>query len=107
MSSILSSSVSYRVRVLPAQHELEVQMSLEGRVAEGVVRLEPWDRDRSIASLGRSARRHFAERESDWPRKWWESFRLESEDLGKSLGEATGERHKRNAYGGLGQIRPG
>jgi predicted metalloprotease with PDZ domain len=36
----LESSVSYRVRVLPAQHELEVQMMLEGPLAQGVVRLE-------------------------------------------------------------------
>jgi len=40
VSSISSSSVSYRVRLLPAQHEFEVQMSLEGPVAEGALRLE-------------------------------------------------------------------
>jgi predicted metalloprotease with PDZ domain len=40
MSSMLSSTIAYRVRVLPAQHELEVQMLLEGPVAEGVLRLE-------------------------------------------------------------------
>src|SRR5713226_1699569 len=33
------SSVSYRVRVLPAQHELEVEMTIEGPAAEGSVRL--------------------------------------------------------------------
>ncbi len=33
------SSVSYRVRVLPAQHELEVDMTIEGPAAEGSVRL--------------------------------------------------------------------
>jgi len=40
VSSILSPSVSYRVRVLPAQHELEVQMSLEGPMTDGGLRLE-------------------------------------------------------------------
>ena len=34
------SSVSYRVRVLPAQHELEVEMTIDGPAAEGLVRLE-------------------------------------------------------------------
>src|SRR5260370_17777291 len=33
------SSVSYHVRVLPAQHELEVEMTIEGPAAEGSVRL--------------------------------------------------------------------
>ena len=33
------SSVSYRVRVLPEQHELEVEMTIEGPAAEGSVQL--------------------------------------------------------------------
>ena len=34
------SSVSYSVRVLPAQHELHIGMTVEGPAAEGIVRLE-------------------------------------------------------------------
>src|SRR5260370_12155383 len=33
------SSVSYHVRLLPAQHELEAEMTIEGPAAEGSVRL--------------------------------------------------------------------
>src|SRR5690349_5355274 len=34
------SSVAYRVRVLPARHELDVSMTIEGPAAEGTIRLE-------------------------------------------------------------------
>jgi predicted metalloprotease with PDZ domain len=35
-----ASSSSYHVRVLPARHEIEVEMTLEGPAAEGTIRLE-------------------------------------------------------------------
>jgi predicted metalloprotease with PDZ domain len=40
MSATSTPALSYQVRVLPAEHELEVEMTLEGPAAKGTVHLE-------------------------------------------------------------------
>src|SRR6266849_6078573 len=80
------SSVSYRVRVLPAQHELGVEMTIEGPAAEGSVRheLPNWEpQTYAVIQFGRDL---FDVKAPEWrtggpltlSRDGWQSFRIDN-----------------------------
>src|SRR5215470_3131734 len=78
--------VEYRVRILPAQHELEVSVKLTGSVASGRVRLEipTWvPGDYSFAQYGRDlfgvrAEATRTRHELKVTREGWQAFHVEN-----------------------------